>query len=602
MPRARNSLVRFVLFFREQPRHLHALSRHARRVSDTGHSLYGSFLTRPEIARLVSPSARRLDRCRKWFNRRGMPLQPTGHPQIFWAAASLTTVRGVFGSDVDAWLEDRGASRRSAWPLPESIASSLKDFSATRLESGQLARAMKGMDAPRGADRVASSARMPGGGSRAGATPADVGALYAFPSRWTGRGETIALLNLGAPVRNADLVAFWSRHGIERSLPQLVNFPGARFRRAENSGMLARLEPTMGAAWSGAMAPGAEIVIFNVDTSVISDPWVAFLSGALESGGRARPTILVSTWSLPERVYNARHGRTVFGDLLEQAAAAGITYIAASGDWGAYDGRPTVRIHDEAVADAPWPHGVFPSVEDYVLSVGGTMVTATDPLTELGWSGPMPPNAQLRSAMPFHRMASSGGFSEDVPIPWWQLSTLQPNAVPRYFRRGSHLPAVVPSGRGYPDVALMAQGAAVVESAEWGLSSVGYEAVVDGELINWAGGTSLAAPIWAAIVARMNEARAASQQPRVGFVNPLLYRLAAAKTTRDVFRPVTIGASDIELKVLDGGGRPSTQTLNGYQAGPGWNPVTGLGVPVVSALIDASLRSASRPAATRRRR
>ena len=79
----------------------------------------------------------------------------------------------------------------------------------------------------------------------------------------------------------------------------------------------------------------------------------------------------------------------------------GVTMVAASGDWGVYDGRPSTAVDDIEVAEAPWPHGVFPSVEDYVLSVGGTMITSRHPLTELAWSGPLPPNDELRRFLPF---------------------------------------------------------------------------------------------------------------------------------------------------------------------------------------------------------
>jgi kumamolisin len=119
---------------------------------------------------------------------------------------------------------------------------------------------------------------------------------------------------------------------------------------------------------------------------------------------------------------------------------------------------------------------------------------------------------------------------------------------------------------------------------------MGYEAIVDGQRINWAGGTSVAAPIWAAIIARMNQARRGAGLPRAGFVNPLLYQMATHKTMSAALRQITVGDSDVQMRVANGHGDAVPYLLNGYCAGKHWNPVTGLGVPDVQRLIDAALR------------
>jgi kumamolisin len=78
------------------------------------------------------------------------------------------------------------------------------------------------------------------------------------------------------------------------------------------------------------------------------------------------------------------------------------------------------------------------------------------------------------------------------------------------------------------------------------------------------GGTSWSAPMWAGFAALIAEAREKQGKPQLGFLPPVLYNL-----------PRGIGLRDI------------TSGSNGaYQAGPGWDPVTGLGVPDVKALIE----------------
>jgi kumamolisin len=80
------------------------------------------------------------------------------------------------------------------------------------------------------------------------------------------------------------------------------------------------------------------------------------------------------------------------------------------------------------------------------------------------------------------------------------------------------------------------------------------------------GGTSAVAPLWAGLAALLNEKLG---RP-VGYLNPVLYRLAV-----DSFRDIQKGDNDIS-----GGGKL-------YQAGPGWDPCTGLGSPNGAALLEA---------------
>ncbi|HEY6912646.1 MAG TPA: S53 family peptidase [Myxococcales bacterium] len=77
------------------------------------------------------------------------------------------------------------------------------------------------------------------------------------------------------------------------------------------------------------------------------------------------------------------------------------------------------------------------------------------------------------------------------------------------------------------------------------------------------GGTSWSAPVWAGICALLNEARQRAGKPPLPFLNPLLYPLNGSSCFREI-----------------------TQGTNGhYEAGPGYDPVTGIGVPNVQALV-----------------
>jgi subtilase family serine protease len=110
--------------------------------------------------------------------------------------------------------------------------------------------------------------------------------------------------------------------------------------------------------------------------------------------------------------------------------------------------------------------------------------------------------------------------------------------------------------RGIPDIA--------------GYADPGYELFEDGTKLGPVPGTSLAAPLYAALVALIN-ARLGTQ---LGWLNPELYLLAREVVTyAEVFRDIKDGLSNAAA------GAP------GYTAGPGWDACTGLGIVNSTSLL-----------------
>ncbi|HZS03671.1 MAG TPA: S53 family peptidase [Blastocatellia bacterium] len=573
-----------IIFSEQHPARIQCLAEAA---SDPKHQHYGRHLRREELAALVALPEEERRSVVEWLAGFGMKViaPPDGTRQWLFARATTEQIRAAFGEEIFCRV-NRSADHRSARiasGLPRRLAGFVQQV------SGLFDQREEGEDLISGSAALETAAAMvretgrlrPVAGigddpappeDSGGFTPADIREIYQFPNEWDGSGETIALMLLGSRLREDDLQTFWRAHGISRSRGGIAEVGAAKTGQSDP---LHALEAAMTVQWLGAMAPGAKIVIYHVDPALVSDPWAAFLLAAIGDTEHA-PTVACTTWITPERRYYGAHGHGVITGLLNQCAALGITVISAAGDWGAFDGIPRTIRDGRYVSDAPWPHGVFPAVEERVLAVGGTMITSRRPLTEAAWSGPPPPGTQR--AIHFDRIAGSGGFSENVPAPAWQEPALR-----SHYPRGAGRPAVVPYGRGFPDVALAAAGAGVERRAGEGLSSQGYQAVVSGQWIDYAGGTSIAAPVWAAIIARANQARRAAGLSRVGFVNPLLYQLRDAAPAP--FRQITIGAADVAMTVVNRHGQAVTYDLPGYECKPGWNPATGLGVPNVTNLI-----------------
>lgn len=162
--------------------------------------------------------------------------------------------------------------------------------------------------------------------------------------------------------------------------------------------------------------------------------------------------------------------------------------------------------------------------------------------------------------------SSGGGFANNIDAPPWQV-----NHIAAYLKR--HPFPAYPSGgkhgvwnssalsRGYPDIAAVAQNVATI---------------MDGKELP-GGGTSVAAPIVAAMLAMINEERLRANKSVIGLVTPALYKFSERyKGEARVFNDVTKGWNP-------GCGTP------GFQAAPGWDPVTGLGTLRYRQLRDAYL-------------
>jgi kumamolisin len=171
-------------------------------------------------------------------------------------------------------------------------------------------------------------------------------------------------------------------------------------------------------------------------------------------------------------------------------------------------------------------HVDFPASSPHVLACGGTSLTASG--TTIGAETVWNDGASGG--------ATGGGISDTFALPAWQTNA----HVPPSANAGGHI------GRGLPDVAGDAD------------PQTGYSVVVDGQKSVF-GGTSAVAPLWAGLIARLNELNG---KP-LGFINPALYANPSA------LRDITSG------------------TNGAYTAGAGWDACTGLGSPNGAALATA---------------
>ena len=204
-----------------------------------------------------------------------------------------------------------------------------------------------------------------------------------------------------------------------------------------------------------------------------------------------------------------------------QMAAQGQSFYNATGDSAAF------------VGGIP-----FPSESPNITQVGGTTLTTDtngDYVSETAWNWG-------------GGQGSSGGISTSVTLPDWQLGISMTT---------NHGSTVL---RNVPDVALTADNIFIIYNN-------GTSAFV--------GGTSVAAPLWAAFTALVNEQATTLAQPPVGFLNPALYSLARGTNYATTFHDITTGNNT------------NTASPNNFYAVPGFDLVTGWGTPAGTNLINA---------------
>jgi len=240
----------------------------------------------------------------------------------------------------------------------------------------------------------------------------------------------------------------------------------------------------------------------------------------------------------------------------------GTSLFAASGDSGA-NGRTDGECTGTAL------HASFPGSSPYITTVGATQFSKPEynlditptACTALGSgykcaSG----GTEVAVSQPVAGFTSGGGFSTYTPMPAYQQS-----AVQGYLKSGVTLPPSTyfnSSNRGYPDVAALGNNFAVYLDMYGGWTTVG--------------GTSASSPTFAAIAGYLNSVSVNKTGKPLGFLNPLLYKMAAAQPS--AFTDIVSG----DNKCTEDG---CFSTCKGYECTTGWDPVTGLGTPVLTEMI-----------------
>jgi kumamolisin len=338
-------------------------------------------------------------------------------------------------------------------------------------------------------------------------TPIQVASAYGFPSG-TGQGQCVAIIELGGGFQLADLDTYFKGLGVSTPSVVAVSVDHAT-NSPTNDANGPDGEVMLDVEVVGAIAPQANIVVYfapNTDAGFLDA-----ITTAIHDTTH-KPSVISISWGGPESSWTAQ-AMTAMDDAFQAAAAMGITVCVASGDNGSSDG-----VNDGS------DHVDFPASSPFALACGGTSLQASGSSisSEVVWNDGA------------NNGASGGGVSSFFALPSWQTGL---NAVNNQGQ------STALSKRGVPDVAGNAD------------PLTGYAVRIDGT-DTVIGGTSAVAPLWAALIALINQA---SGKPG-GYLNPSLYQ------NRQALRDITSGNN------------------GDYEATEGWDACTGLGSPNGAAL------------------
>ena len=369
--------------------------------------------------------------------------------------------------------------------------------------------------------------------------------LYNFPTDVDGTGQNIGIVELGGGYTNQDLATYFAKAGVAHP-PSFATRPvkGGATNTPNPQPPSAKEQPDVEVLLdmevAGTIAPGAKLFMYFVKDG--SDKQILLGISAAVHDKAADISVLSLSFGGPE--YDSTTMGTGQGaaalsqwqdnlnDIFQGAGQLGITVCVATGDQASY----CIPIGSQNFDGKA--HTSFPASSPYALACGGTHIvtpTAGNPVEEV-WH-------------PVKGVGTGGGISRYFALPSYQSGIVTENSVN---------PTGGP-GRGVPDVCADAA------------NESGYRVLCDG--MWWPdptsnpqrppiGGTSASTPLWAGLIALMNQ----SLQTRIGFINPLLYKIGSPSAA---FFDVSKGNN------------------GDYHAKAGWDACTGLGSPNGVALLAA---------------
>ena len=482
-----------------------ALAQAAQAIYTPSSSRYQHYLSVQQIANQFGASAQTIQQVSNWFSSQGFQVLDTSplHTSLTVQANALQIAKAFQVTLQTRVLNGSTFFGPSQAPvLPQAVASLIT--SITGLDNfGQFLHAPHPMQAQKAQQPNAGDCTLY---STFGVTRNQLAKDYSidqlFKLGYKGDDMTIGVVELGEPYSRNDVANYAACNGSQlhvRNINVDGNLPGG-----SGAG-----EAALDLEMIAGLAPNAQILDYQATTpdekgflddlnQIAADDQVQVVSISYGEGeDQTTPSYMAQ-----------------FDQTLEILAVEGISVFISSGDCAAYVDGVFGQLQVSFPASAPW-----------AVAVGGTKLSGSN---EIAWSADSPNKSQCQNSW-----GTGGGVSQNTgfPRPSWQTGAGVQNSDSN-------------GNRQVPDVAALADNIAVYYRGFW----------------TPVGGTSAAAPIWAAGALLVDQALKKQGKSPVAGV-PTMYQLANNPGKYHPFRDITQGNNIA------------------YKAAKGWDYPTGLGVP-----------------------
>ncbi|KAI0029779.1 family S53 protease [Vararia minispora EC-137] len=486
-------------------------------VSTPSSANYGKFLTKEQVEAYVAPKQETVDAINQFLSSNGISskaVSPAG--DIISIQVTVEQANALFSAQFNTFKHvetDTETVRTLQYSIPETLKGALSFVHPTTMFPVQLQRQpLVTIPLPSAVNTNLSSRAVPSSCSSV-VTPTCVQDFYGIPLNAANNTNNFIAVTgfINQYANQNDLRSFLSALRTDVSSSTTFTLQtldgGSNPQGTTQAGVEANLDVQM----TIGLATGVPTVFLSVGANQ-NDNVFGFLDYFL--GEANPPSVVTTSYGSNEVDISASVARSLCNAYM-QLGARGTSILFASGDGGVSGSQSS-----SCAIFVP----TFPSGCPYMTSVGATT----------GWP---------ETGASF----SSGGFSNVFPRPSYQdaaVSSFLTKLGSTYSGRYNA------SGRAFPDVSAIGDNVEIVWEGSGGLVA----------------GTSCSSPIFASVIALLNDELESAGKSRLGFLNPFLYSTGASA-----------------LNDITSGNNPGCNS-NGFSAGVGWDPVTGLGTPNFAAL------------------
>src|ERR1700694_81829 len=489
--------------------------------ADPHSPLFRHWLTPAQYGNYFGATPNQVQQTVAYLRSRGFTISDVApNNRYILTSAPVTVVEAAFATPIEIWQCQKGVyyTNRFTPAIPNSLpwVEGVTGLDSYHVMHRHLAGQNNG-----GGPLHPDAAVTPG---QFGFGPQDLYKAYDFDMRYTGAGKTIAIPE-GRNALTSDVFVYDAQFGIRNASFTKVFLAGTcpapdPLPTSSNDS----LETALDTEVAHAVAPAAAIIVVSQNDLINSSTVVSFeyIANVLASSVQAVST----SYGLCES-NSGPIDRAGIVAAIDQGTLEGQVWVGAAGDDVSDDCKSGLQDVD------------FPASAPNIVAAGGTTLNTVifhgnvvSYTNEYAWN-----NSGCGAGI---GGATGGGLSRFYGKPSWQNAVTFNDKV-----------------RDVPDIAAEADPAQETRFPADCAAPGGYWVIVKQKWVH-EGGTSGAAPFWAGVFADLSE----QQRANLGLVHPALYALKSTTA----YHQVTIGNN-------------AFRGVAGYNAGTGYNRVTGLGSP-----------------------